>query len=70
MEILLRKKAPTRIFLGQIKCIAHCSFSVCLLNTNSFYHDLAICEVYPKLTVNLTVCCFTRATSVTCFLGE
>ena len=37
MDVLLRKKAPARIFLRQIKCITYDDFSVCLLNTNSIY---------------------------------
>ena len=40
MDILSRKKAHARIFLRQIKSIAHDNFSVCLQDTNSFYHGL------------------------------
>ena len=40
MNILLRKKAPTRIFFRQINRTAHDNFSVSSLNTKSFYHGL------------------------------
>ena len=34
------EKKSVRIFLRQIKRIAHENFSVCLLNTKLFYHGL------------------------------
>ena len=37
MDIFLRKKVPAQIFLRKIKRIAHKDFSICLLNTKSFY---------------------------------
>ena len=40
MDILLRKKVPTGIFLRQIKRRAHDNVSMCLLNTKPFYHGL------------------------------
>ena len=36
----LKNEQPARIFLREIKRIPHEDFSVCSLNTQSFYHGL------------------------------
>ena len=56
MDILLRKKAPPKIFLKQPKRIAHDYFSVCLLKNKSFYHHL----IFIKC-IRTTLCLFGRS---------
>ena len=48
MDILLRKKAPVRIFLRQLKRIGHDHFRLCLLNTKSLYIYQTIKIIKPN----------------------
>ena len=61
MDTLLRKKVPAWIHLRQIKHIAHCNFSVSLLNTNSFYHDLGNMWSILKAIRKFNSCCLVFA---------
>ena len=55
INILLRKKAPSWLFSSQIKPIAHDNFSVCFLDTKSFYHCLILSFCWSRI-ISVTAC--------------